>query len=50
MAGYLSTVSDPKLRRVLSMYRPSQHNLSIETGTDRPGYQRRPAVSPLHRK
>ncbi len=35
LAGYLSTVSDPKLRKVLSMYRLSQHNLSIETGRHR---------------
>ncbi len=35
LAGYLSTVSDPKLRRVLSMYRLSQHNLSIEIGRHR---------------
>ena len=35
LAGYLSKVSDPKLRKVLSMYRLSEHSLSIETG--RPG-------------
>ncbi len=35
LAGYLSTVSDPKLRKVLSMYRLSQHHLTIETGRHR---------------
>ena len=35
LAGYLSKVSDPKLRKVLSMYRLSEHSLSIETGRHR---------------
>ncbi len=35
LAGYLSTVRDPKLRKVLSMYRLSHRNLTIETDRHR---------------
>ena len=32
VAGYLNTVTDPKLRRCLTRYRLSDHRLAIETG------------------
>ena len=32
VAEYLSTVTDPKLRKTLTMYRLSDHHLAIETG------------------
>ena len=35
VAEYLSTVTDPKLRRLLTMYRLSEHNLAIERGRHR---------------
>ena len=34
-ATYLSTVKDPKLRKTLTMYRLSEHNLAIEKGRRR---------------
>ena len=35
MAEYLNTVADPKLRKVLTMFRLSDHNLTIERGRHR---------------
>ncbi len=34
-ASYLSTVSDVKLRKTLTMYRLSEHSLAVETGRRR---------------
>ncbi len=35
MASYLSTVSDVRLRKTLTMYRLSEHSLAVETGRRR---------------
>ena len=35
VAEYLTTVTDPNLRKVLTMYRLSEHSLSIERGRHR---------------
>ncbi len=35
MASYLSTVTDVKLRKTLTMYRLSEHSLAVETGRRR---------------
>uniref|UniRef100_A0A9J8AFQ2 ribonuclease H n=1 Tax=Cyprinus carpio carpio TaxID=630221 RepID=A0A9J8AFQ2_CYPCA len=35
MANYLSTVTDVKLRKTLTMYRLSEHSLAVETGRRR---------------
>ena len=34
VAEYLTTVTDPKLRKVLTMYRLSEHSLAIEPKAD----------------
>ena len=34
-AGYLTTVTDPKLRKSLTMYRLSEHSLAVERGRHR---------------
>jgi len=46
LAGYLSTVSDPKLRKVLSMYRLSEHSLR-QAGL---AAEERATVPSLHRE
>ena len=35
VATYWTTVSDTKLRRTLTKYRPSEHNLAVEVGRHR---------------
>ena len=35
VAEYLTTVTDPKLRKALTMYRLSEHSLAIEKGCRR---------------
>ena len=35
VAAYLTTVSDTKLRRTLTKYRLSEHNLAVEVGRHR---------------
>ena len=41
MANYLTSVTDQKLRKTLTMYRLSDHSLAIETGRHRQTWQPR---------
>ena len=48
VAEYLTTVTDPNLRKALTMYRLSEHSLAIEIGRRR--QTRRQAVCTLPTK
>jgi len=49
MAEYLSTVTDPKIRKSLTNYRLSEHSLAVERGCHRQTWlPREDTLYPLH--